>query len=410
MPRVSICLPAYNGAKYIAEAIESILAQTYEDFELLVADDRSSDATPDILERFGKQDRRIKAWTNDSNLGHYGNYNACIEKAAGTYIKPFAQDDLLHPRFLERFVAILDEIPNISLVNCARRWIDYEGKPIGASSELEVKLTKPFVQDTQLPGNEAVIATLKEATNWLGEPCSQMFRAQYVDGGFDTTFRQIGDIEYNYRQLQHGDYFFIAEELCSFRKHSDSWTTTNSRELSTYLEWLILASKYRECLGQAGLTSEQYCLNFIKDWTRNLEEKLYQEKRLGKDERKSVLRELCGNIDPLTPFSYEKHARRDLLAEYKTLGALGLLHSSLLENELRLTNDQTARAYSEVSLPSGELSETRAGFVAALLALKETLKERDKEIESLRRALTEMGSSLSWKVTQPLRTFKSRLR
>jgi glycosyltransferase involved in cell wall biosynthesis len=409
MPRVSVCLPVYNGAKYIAEAIKSVLDQSYEDFELLIADDRSCDGSWEIIDSFSKQDKRVKAWHNEINLGHYGNYNACIAKASGEYIKLFAQDDLLHSQFIERFVSVMDQYPNVSLINCARRWIDSEGKSISANSKLDIRLTRPFDKNTQITGEDAIVSTLKESINWLGEPSSQMFRAKFVDGSFDTTYRQIGDIEYNYRLLEHGDYYFINEELCNFRKHSDSWTTANSRELSTYLEWLLLASKHRKYLKQANLTPEQYCLNFIKDWTRNLEEKMYQDNRLGKNERETLLRELCGNIDPLEPFSYEKHAQRDLLSEYKILAALGLLQGALLENELRLANEAAAEPYTEITAANSVLSEKRPGMVAALHGLKETLQERDKEIELLRLALTEMGNSLSWKVTQPLRRIKNRL-
>lgn len=410
MPKVSICLPAYNGAKYIGKAIESVLSQTYGDFELLIADDHSVDGTKDIVDRYCKQDNRIIAWTNVNNLGHYGNYNACIEKSSGTYIKLFAQDDLLHPFCIERFISIFVENPSISLVNCARRWMDDDGKLLGVKSELEIKLTKPFAKNTRLNGNEAIIGTLKEATNWLGEPSSQMFLAKFVDGGFDTTYRQIGDIEYNYRLLENGDYYFVAEDLCDFRKHSDSWTTANSRELSTYLEWLLLASRYRKYLVQADLTYEQYALNFMKDWTRNLEEKMYQDNRIGIEEREVVLCELYGNENLHTSFSYEKHAERNLLSEYKALGALGLLHGSILENELRLAGEEAAQPYFELKPLNSLLAETRPDLVAALRGLKETLRERDKEIESLRRALTEMGNSLSWKLTEPLRQFKGQTR
>jgi len=407
MPIVSVCLPVYNGAKYLAASIESVLAQTFDDFELLISDDCSTDQSSAVIQTYAKKDKRIKAWTNEKNLGHYPNYNACIEKVSGKYIKLFAQDDLLHPELLERFVLVLNQNPKVSLVNCARYWLDATGNEIAAESDADKKLTKPFDKDTITPGIDALSLTLSEAVNWLGEPSSQMFRAELVDGGFDTSFKQIGDLEFNYRLLQHGDYYFIADKLCYFRKHSDSWTTANSCDLSTYLDWLLLAAKYREYLSRAGLTPEQFCLNFIKAWTRDLECDLNRTERLGPKQRTEVLRTLCGNVDPLSLFAYEKNEKRELAREYKALGAIALLHSVMLEHEIRLIHIEAAQPYTEFDLYTKPMLEVRPGLHAALRGIKETLRARDREIEDLRLALREIGNSLSWKVTEPLRILKT---
>src|ERR1700733_674016 len=181
MAKVSICLPVYNGANYLAQAIESALAQKYEDFELLISDDCSTDETPAIVERYAKQDSRIRHWTNASQQKLFGNYNACIEKCTGTYIKLFAHDDLFDPSLIQRMVAVLDENPDVSLVTSARCWIDGSGQKIDADSEMAAKIMKPFAKDTRISGAEAISQTLKDVLNWLGEPSSQMFRKENAD-------------------------------------------------------------------------------------------------------------------------------------------------------------------------------------------------------------------------------------
>jgi glycosyltransferase involved in cell wall biosynthesis len=431
MPTVSVCLPVYNGAKYLAQAIESVLAQTCGDFELLIADDRSGDGSADIMNSYARQDKRIQAWTNERNLGHYPNYNACIQRATGKYIKLFAQDDIFRPSMFEQLVSVLGQNENVSLVTAARQWIDADGRQIPTQSEVDTKLTKPFAEDTIIPGVEAIVSTLKESVNWLGEPAAQMFRAKHIDCGFDTSFHQLGDLEYNYRLLQQGNFYFVANELCLFRKHQDSWTTSNNAQLGTHLDWLLLAAKYSKYLAQAGLTSERYCLNFVKNWVRDLECELYYAHRLGPHDREEVLRDMCGKVDPLTLFDYKK---RDVSLEFKVLSAMALLQSSLLEHELRLVHDELARPYCEpnpqieVHITEEELRgnggkdqaklshldqpmiEVRAGLQAALSGLKETLRERDREIESLRQALNDMGNSASWKMTAPVRKLKGRLK
>jgi glycosyltransferase involved in cell wall biosynthesis len=406
---VSICVPVYNGAKYLTRALDSVLSQTYEDFELVLADDRSTDDTPAIIESYAKEDKRVKAWTNKKNLGHYGNYNACIKQATGKYIKLFAQDDLLHPKTLETFVNVFEHNPGVSLVNCTRAWIDASGNQIETKLKADILLTKPFQQDTKLTGKEAIVWTLRECCNPLGEPSSQMFRAEFINGGFDESFRQIGDYEYNIRQLERGDYYYVAEELCKFRRHSDSWTTTNSFVLSTYLEWLVVASRYRKYLPDAGLTPEQFCLNFVNAWAHNLEEQFYKSGRFKKLDAEVLLRELCQKEDPLTSFACEKNGPRDSVSEFRAFGAMALLQAVLLENQLRLANEEAARSYTDTGKVSEQLMNTRPGFVAALSGLKQTLKERDKEIAALRVALEEMGRSWSWKLTEPLRKFRANL-
>ena len=409
MPTVSICLPVYNGERYLGASIESVLAQSCEDFELVIANDCSKDSSAKIIEDYARRDRRIKAFTNETNLGHYPNYNACLEQASGKYIKLFAQDDLLKPEMLERMVTVLEKNPKVSLVATTRTWIDEEGRTIPAQSELDIKLTRPFSEDTTIPGTEALISTLKECTNWMGEPSNQMFRAAHIGEAFDTSFNQIGDLEYNYRLLEQGDYYFIADELCLFRKHASSWTKSNNAELRTYLDWVLLAAKYRKYLDQAGLSPEAYCLKFMKDWTRNLECELNQTGRVQLQERGAVLRELIGSIDPFSLFNKEKNGKRDLASEYRLLGAMALLHSAILENEIRLIHSETARPYGEGDLDDNPVYQIRPGLAAALKGMKQTLRERDKEIQSLKRALDEMGNSASWKVTEPLRRLKGRL-
>jgi glycosyltransferase involved in cell wall biosynthesis len=410
MPCVSICLPVYNGANYLSQALESVLAQTFDDFELLVANDCSTDETLSIIENYAIKDNRILAWTNDANLGLFGNYNACIKRAKGKYIKLFAHDDILQANALERLVSVLDEHQNVSLVSSARGWIDAFGQEVKVESGIEKKLTNPFASSTLLSGTEVAISIFTEMINWLGEPSSQMFRAEYIGGGFDESFKQVGDLDYNLRLLERGDYYFLSDQLCLFRKHPASNTTSHSRVLSSHLEWLFLASKYPAFLTAAGITSGQYCLNFIKAWTRDLEEQFYQDNRFDSEEIDSNLRLLCENKDPLSFFQAKKDGQRDHLSEYWAFGAIALLQTVLLENQIRVIAREVARPYQAITKSNGPITDIRPGLAAALQGLRETLIARDAEIDELRKAVETMGNSFSWKVTAPLRNFKAQLR
>src|SRR5690349_18729732 len=96
-PLVSVCLPVYNGEQYLRESIDSVLGQTYADFEILISDDGSTDSSAEICAQYADRDRRVRFWRNEANRGLFANYNICMNRARGEFIKPFAQDDVLHP-------------------------------------------------------------------------------------------------------------------------------------------------------------------------------------------------------------------------------------------------------------------------------------------------------------------------
>jgi glycosyltransferase involved in cell wall biosynthesis len=115
-PRVSIGLPVYNGEKYLEESIESILAQTYTDFELIISDNASTDRTPEICAKYCKRDPRIRYSRNQTNIGGANNTNLTFQLARGEYFRWAAHDDVCAPQLLERCVAELDRDPNVFLV------------------------------------------------------------------------------------------------------------------------------------------------------------------------------------------------------------------------------------------------------------------------------------------------------
>jgi len=405
-PKVSVCLPVYNGSNYLALAIESVLAQTFCDFELLIANDCSNDDTQKIIEKYANSDARIKHWINAKNLKLFGNYNACIEKARGQYIKLFAHDDLLHPQMLEKMVTVLDQYADVSLVTTARCWIDGSGQNINARSKMEAKIMKPFEHDTRITADQAIGDTLKDKTNWLGEPCAQMFRRSQASFGYDTSFKQIGDLEYSYRLLQKGDYFFIADVLCYFRRHAESWSQARSLELSAHLDWFLLASKYKKFLPLTGMTNEQYCLKLLKELTENFEYELDQSKRLEGDKIDGVLKELLGG-DFSTYFSCEPGGTRSIGKELEGVGIIAFVHCALLERQLRLKKHSHRHELTDVNNRAQSMNDAMQNDIETL---QRALVAKDDELEELRSALTEMGNSVSWKVTAPLRKLKENLK
>lgn len=129
-PRVSIGLPVYNGAAFLAEALDSLLAQTFRDFELLVSDNASTDATAAICRERAAHDERMRYIRNETNVGAMRNFNNVFALARGEYFKWAAHDDLHEPAYLERCVALLDARPELVLVHSQIRDINETGTTI----------------------------------------------------------------------------------------------------------------------------------------------------------------------------------------------------------------------------------------------------------------------------------------
>jgi glycosyltransferase involved in cell wall biosynthesis len=126
-PRVSIGLPVFNAEKYLEQALDSILAQTYTDFELIISDNASTDRTSIICQAYAARDERIRYYRNDKNLGAAQNFNRVFQLSSGEYFKWAAHDDALAPEFLARCVEVLDQNPHVVLCYSWVKIIDENG-------------------------------------------------------------------------------------------------------------------------------------------------------------------------------------------------------------------------------------------------------------------------------------------
>ena len=131
VPRVSIGLPVYNGENYLSEALESILSQTFTDFEVIISDNGSTDGTSAIAKQFAERDPRVRYDRCDENLGGTWNFNHVLDLARGEYFRWAAHDDVIEPRYLERCVEALDARPDAVLCHSAVEIIDGDGADVG---------------------------------------------------------------------------------------------------------------------------------------------------------------------------------------------------------------------------------------------------------------------------------------
>jgi glycosyltransferase involved in cell wall biosynthesis len=205
-PRVTVLLAVKDGLPWLREAIESVLSQTFGDFELLLVDDGSTDGTADVAEAYG--DQRIRVLRNERNLGQVPSLNRGLREARGEYVARLDADDVCLPDRLQRQLAVLDADPSVALVGTWMDVVDERGR-------LWARL-RGHVRDYP----EFLFAILADRYPW-GHP-SLMFRRDSVLelGGYDETLAPSEDKDL-YRRLalaRHGARG-LEEPLVRYRRH-----------------------------------------------------------------------------------------------------------------------------------------------------------------------------------------------
>ena len=237
-PKVSVLIPTYNYARYLPEAIESILAQDYQNFELLISDDCSSDNSAEVIARYAAKDSRIRFQIHSENLGMVENWNWCLSQARGEYVKfIFGDDKLLSTTAIGQMVHLMESDPDISLAASGSHLIDEHSRTIE---------TRDCFQPGVWDGKKIILRCLERPANLIGAPVFVMFRKRQAARGFDARYRQLVDLEMWFHLLEQGDLVYTPEELCCFRTHGAQQTAVNRASLIGHKELLMLFAKCSE--------------------------------------------------------------------------------------------------------------------------------------------------------------------
>jgi len=211
IPLVSVIIPVYNGEHFLRESLDSILAQTYLNLEVLVMDDASTDGTPAIVASYGD---RVKYYRQAQNRGIYGNTNDGIPLVHGDYIAVYHADDIYEPTIVEREVATLQCFPKVGAAFCLDTFINATGKTYG-------QLALPPEVTGGMPLEYSVIlnALLTYKNIFLVCPTSLIPAAVYRDvGGYrDSEFRNTSDLEMWLRIARKYPLVIVEEHLLRYR-------------------------------------------------------------------------------------------------------------------------------------------------------------------------------------------------
>jgi glycosyltransferase involved in cell wall biosynthesis len=220
-PRVTIGLPVFNGERYLHETLRSILDQSFEDLEVLVADNASTDATRDIVHAVESTDPRVRLIPSDTNRGAAWNYNRLVEASSAELFKWAGYDDLLDPSYLQRCVESLDRDPGAVLSYPETEIIDANGRVVS-------KYEERLIVDQGRP--EARVAAVARRLNLCNACFGVMRRERMVDTGLIRPFVS-SDVTFLAEMAALGRFARVGDTLFQRRVHA-----TSSRQGHTTLD------------------------------------------------------------------------------------------------------------------------------------------------------------------------------
>lgn len=220
--KITVAIPTYNRAYYLGEAMQSVLDQTFDDFELLIIDNNSSDNTKDVVHSF--TDERVKYIRNTSNIGIIGNWNRTIELSKGIYLNIFSDDDKMQPTFLESSTAVLDEFPKVGFTFTHCNKVDENGAFLRLWGY-------DFPPSGYMSGYEYLTQTVKYGSCLTLAPSVVVRKNAYAKAGkFEQVYgHNTFDFNMWIRLASQFDVYFIDKVLINYRIHSKQMSEVHWR-------------------------------------------------------------------------------------------------------------------------------------------------------------------------------------
>lgn len=242
---ISVILPVYNGERFLAQSIESVIAQKYDNWELVILDDCSTDATPNIIQKYAKEDKRIKYYRNEQNLKLPGNLNKGFSIAKGSYLTWTSDDNKYRDNALEKMYNVISENKDIDLVYASYQVIDENDMPIQ-------------VIEADKNGKEHITGT-----NVVGA-CFLYSRKAYENTGeYNKELYLVEDFDYWQRMMSKYNSIAITDVLYDYRLHDKSLTSTkNEKVFGERLEKMLLKNK--NGFGNCSMEANYYFYNCLK--------------------------------------------------------------------------------------------------------------------------------------------------
>ncbi len=269
-PRVSVLMTTYNGERFLSQAIESILSQSFADLELIIVDDGSTDSSASIIRSFSARDSRVRGIFLDRNLGVAKAANRGLRATRGKYIARMDSDDLCHPDRLAKQVTYLEKYPEIFVLGCRSANIDEFGKRTSSmKGEVPFSCGHLLIARRMAEGQYFVV----HATLMIRKFCFEELR------GYREIFPIGEDIDLCARLLERYGAVFenLSERLYFYRRYKESLTERYSFDIHVKIQILILCSTFCRTQGMSDPLAKIKKLNFHNLPLPNTMKKRFEE-------------------------------------------------------------------------------------------------------------------------------------
>ena len=319
MPKVTVLMPVYNAGKFLREAVDSILAQSFTDFEFLIIDDGSTDGSQSIVRSY--DDSRIRFVQNEKNIGVAATLNRGFDLARGEYIARMDADDISMPHRLERQIDFMEESPEVGV---SGTWIRLFGD-------------QPRVVD-RCPVGASVVKAYMLFDNPLYHPTVIMQRnlIEKYNLRYDSHFNRAEDYDLWLRAANHFLLNNLPEVLVMMRHHKNSITNTTKPVMTGQTEELLLKGlqnlglkptdeelKFHHIVGRGRRLSSRDEVERAESWLKTVKNqndkvRLYESKALEKAIG-MVWFKVCSNSTPLGTWVWKKRRESSLADGYEPL-------------------------------------------------------------------------------------------
>lgn len=428
-PLISVCMSVSDAESCVAETIESVLAQTLSDFELIIVDDASQDGTTQIVESYRrKHSHRIQILRTERRIGSFESYNLAMSRAAAGIIKPLGCRDVLLPSMLEQVRSVLVQHPAVALVSTARRWLDQSSRR-DITTESGITSGADFVAGNSVVEAEEVIKlALFRLDNFIGEPSTVAFRTSaLVGGGFDPSFHQLSDLELWLRILNEGQYYFLDQHLCDCLVAPQSEQLADRKLLLHAVDFLRLGVVYEQVIRSVGKSKQDYARHVVS---------LLGHHFYRLSEKSNLEQELCStNSPPRAAGARERPLDDEDVRLLQQITGFALLEMERLSRKYEQGSTTHASSHAQIKFlerrlrdllrsPSWRSTAWLRGWKLLLLRgnfskvpaarkgldrNRQRLNTADGYSQFLRRNIVRIRRSLSWRLTRPLRALEFRL-
>ncbi len=407
-PRISVVLAVYNHEQFVGQTIESIIGQSFEDWELIIIDDCSKDGSADVVRKYiqgpshhscpsgtggprpaDHEDERIRFYQAEKNRGTVRTFNELLKKARGEYVAFIGSDDIWHSGKLQEQIEYMEQHKETAVCFSWAEFIDENGR-LYSEDEKECDYdTQIFMHKNRTQGE--VLRCFFDSANYFCHP-SALIRSEVIReiGGFDLRFRQLHDFEYWVRVLQKSPVHIIQKPLVQYRRLStenDSLSAVNKQNMIRFMNEIqtIIYTMIKE------MNRDIFCEAFHDMLKKEIttDARLVSEKyfvllgwhMMGVNNRQPAARFLNEFLDDSVIECLEEEYQYSLNDYYEELGNAWKLYPFDFYQEYEILEEEYQ-------------------------ALKKAYRSQEKAVARLNREIQGMSRTLSWRITKPLREVK----